>query len=57
MWRGYHNFIRISSVKQVFVTRYLCANCGFSEEWVEDRKGLELIKKKFGKNTPGSEYV
>jgi hypothetical protein len=33
-----------SSVK---VTRYLCATCGFSEEWVEAADDLAKIKKKY----------
>jgi hypothetical protein len=34
-----------SSIK---VTRYLCAACGFSEEWVEDADDRAKIKKKYG---------
>lgn len=30
----------------VLVTRYLCGNCGFSEEWIEDREGIEKLRKK-----------
>ena len=29
------------------VDRYLCANCGYSEEWV-DIDNIEKIEKKFG---------
>lgn len=56
-WTGYQNFIRGSATKMVLVTRYLCGNCGFSEEWVEDPKGLELLKKKYGGDRSGSQYV
>ena len=31
----------------VKVTRFLCLNCGFSEEWVEDREDLEKLREKF----------
>ena len=41
----------------IFVTRYLCTNCGFSEEWVEASKDLDLLKKKFGKDDFGNQYV
>jgi predicted nucleic-acid-binding Zn-ribbon protein len=33
-----------SSVK---VTRYLCAACGFSEEWIDAADDLAKIKKKY----------
>lgn len=31
----------------VKVTRYLCASCGFSEEWVESIDDIASIKKKY----------
>jgi len=31
----------------VLVTRYLCAYCGFGEEWVEDRSDLEKLRAKY----------
>jgi predicted nucleic-acid-binding Zn-ribbon protein len=31
----------------VEVTRFLCQNCGFSEEWVESKDDLKKIGKKF----------
>ena len=30
------------------VTRYLCATCGFSEEWVVDPEHRAKLAKKFG---------
>jgi len=29
------------------ITRYLCASCGFSEEWVESVDDIARIKKKY----------
>lgn len=29
------------------VTRYLCASCGFCEEWVESAGDIATIKKKY----------
>lgn len=29
------------------VTRYLCLNCGYSEEWVESEEDLEIIRRKY----------
>jgi len=35
-----------SNFSAVLVPRYLCATCGFSEEWVDDRAGLEKLSAK-----------
>ncbi len=56
-WTGAQNYILASSIKQVFVTRYLCGNCGYSEEWVDDPKNLDLLIKKYGKNSSDSQFV
>jgi len=29
------------------VTRYLCASCGFSEEWIDSVDDIARIKKKY----------
>ena len=34
-----------SSVK---VTRYLCGQCGYSEEWVEQASDLQKLREKYG---------
>jgi hypothetical protein len=31
----------------VKVNRYVCVSCGFSEEWIEDRVGLDKIRSKY----------
>jgi predicted nucleic-acid-binding Zn-ribbon protein len=31
----------------VLVTRYLCAHCGFTEEWVDDKADLEKLRAKY----------
>lgn len=31
------------------VTRYLCSNCGFSEEWIDDPQDIKMLKEKFKK--------
>ncbi len=33
----------------VTVTRYLCGNCGYSEEWVENREDIAKLRNKFEK--------
>ncbi len=56
-WTGYQNFIRASAIKMIPVTRYLCGKCGFSEEWIEDPKGLEMLRKKHGSDNLGNQFV
>ena len=31
----------------VKITRYLCSNCGFSEEWIDEKKDIEKLEKKY----------
>jgi len=37
-----------SSFKIIKMTRYCCANCGYTEEWVDDPKDLQDLLKKYG---------
>ena len=37
----------LSIFSAVKVTRFLCLNCGFSEEWIESKSDLEKIREKF----------
>ena len=34
-------------MKVVKVTRYLCTNCGFSEEWIDSQEDIVKLKNKF----------
>ena len=48
---GAGNIIRVG-VWSIFsnppkVARYLCASCGFSEEWVDSAEDIARIKKKY----------
>lgn len=38
-----------SNLSAVLVTRYLFASCGFSEEWVDDKAGLEKLVAKYNR--------
>ena len=50
--RGYGvgNNIRVgwTIFSAVKVTRYLCASCGFSEEWVDSADDIDKLKKQYG---------
>ncbi|MGH7142593.1 MAG: hypothetical protein ACREJ2_00490 [Planctomycetota bacterium] len=37
----------------VFVTRYLCIDCGFSEEWVDDADARRTLMETFPLRSPG----
>jgi len=39
-----------SSIK---VTRFLCARCGYSEEWIESQADIDKLRKKYGGAGPG----
>lgn len=32
----------------VKVIRYVCGECGYSEEWIDDKRGIEKIREKYG---------
>lgn len=42
---GYGNIIMtgMTIFSAVKVTRYLCCDCGYSEEWIDDKKDIEKI--------------
>jgi predicted nucleic-acid-binding Zn-ribbon protein len=42
-----HNVITIGWFSAARVTRYLCAKCGFSEEWIEDPDELAKLVAKY----------
>ena len=37
--------------RAVKVTRYLCGDCGYSEEWIDNQEDIESLKAKFGRKT------
>lgn len=40
---GSGNNIVSGIIKKVKVTRYLCCECGYSEEWIDDKKDIEKL--------------
>ena len=47
---GGGNNIKSSVFGVALVTRYLCCNCGFSEEWIEKDEDIKKLKKKYSKS-------
>ena len=44
---GNNIVVGVSIFSAVLVTRYLCDSCGFVEEWVDDKAGLERLRDKY----------
>lgn len=43
---GNNIIMGVATFNAIKVTRYLCGTCGFSEEWIDDRRDLEKLKNK-----------
>lgn len=39
-----------TNLSAVLVNRYVCCDCGYSEEWI-DKEDIQILKKKYQKNT------
>ena len=39
--------VGVTIFSAVKVTRFLCLNCGFSEEWIESGEDLEKLRNKY----------
>jgi predicted RNA-binding Zn-ribbon protein involved in translation (DUF1610 family) len=39
--------ISLTAFNVIYVTRYLCASCGFSEEWIDREDDIQEIKEKY----------
>jgi Zn ribbon nucleic-acid-binding protein len=50
VWRGNDNQIN-AGFSRVPVIRYLCVQCGYSEEWVESKNDRMKLKKKWKNNS------
>lgn len=45
---GNYMVLGVSKLSAVRVDRYVCCECGYSEEWIGEN-GLKFVKKKFPK--------
>jgi predicted nucleic-acid-binding Zn-ribbon protein len=46
-----------SGMSAIYLTRYVCTNCGFSENYVDDPKDLAKIKEKFYQANENNDFV
>jgi len=44
---GAGNIIMVGFTFHIKVTRYLCEDCGYIEEWIEDKKDIQKLKDKY----------
>ena len=47
----FHNYIPAGLLpvfSSIPVTRYVCSQCGFSEEWIDSPADLEKLRQKYG---------
>jgi hypothetical protein len=44
---GNNIMVGMTVYSNVKVTRYLCAACGFSEEWIDSADDIARLKRKF----------
>lgn len=42
---GTNIIVGITTIGAVKVTKYMCCECGYLEEWVDDKKDIEKIIK------------
>ena len=42
---GPGNNIKVGFISQVKPSKYICVNCGYIEEWIDDSGDLQKIKK------------
>lgn len=40
------NILKVTPFKNVYVTTYVCVECGYLEEWIEKEEDLEYLAKK-----------
>jgi predicted nucleic-acid-binding Zn-ribbon protein len=46
---GNCSWIQIGAFRsQVWLKRFVCGSCGFSEEWIDDKSDIEKLRNKYG---------
>jgi len=46
---GVGNNIPVSWFSAIKVSRYLCTDCGYSEEWIDGKTDRETLRQKYGR--------
>jgi predicted nucleic-acid-binding Zn-ribbon protein len=41
-------YISLGPLTYVYITRYMCGNCGLVEFWIDSSLDIKNVKKKFG---------
>lgn len=41
-----HNNIDLG-MNSIYVTRHICCDCGYAEEWIDSKQDLSMLKKKY----------
>ncbi len=44
---GNDNIIPAGGLKYPKVTRYVCENCGFTEEWIDNFEDIQILARNF----------
>ena len=52
-----NNIIKVSPFKTLYVTSYVCVECGYLEEWIEKPEDLEYLAKKANETDDFSNFV
>ncbi|WP_235297788.1 hypothetical protein [Portibacter marinus] len=58
--RKHHNHgnkIMISTFKVVPLDHYTCIDCGYTEEWVTDKKSLDFLRRKARTQKPRDNFT
>jgi len=50
------NKIMVTTFKLVPLDHYTCLECGYTEEWVTDKKSLEFLRRKAKNQSPRQNY-
>ena len=56
---SYNNWVTVKQnwAKFIQLTRYICLDCGYTEEWVKDSEDLAKIEKELRKNDNYDDFV
>lgn len=52
-----NNMLKITAFKNIYITSYVCVECGFMEEWIEKPADLEYLAKKADETDDFSNFV